>query len=762
MSFLNNLTAFLPIGKKKEKLEYFFAINIGLDKITAALWTVEGKELKILNTKSENYSSNEEIITIADKLLDQVIGLRKIEPSKVLFGVPGSWLANDNLKDEYLKILRVLVKELELTPMAYVATSHAVTYFLEKIEGVPPTAILVGLEKEHLSVAVVRAGKIDGVKVISRGDSIGANIEKALLTFVDVETLPSKIFVYGLEAEELKSKLMAFSWMSRLSFLHFPKIEILDEDTPIKSICLAGGLELNENIVFTEHSLKKEISKKITLEEEEREAEAKEDKEGEKDKEEIEAKETKKESVEGGNFGFVVGDVATQVKSKLETSKDFSEDSFNDETLEEEAQTVEKKRTTEETEMMIPEDSLEVDYQKSPAASFQTTPKIKFNFKNTISRHFGKVTILIGVIGVLVLLAGAYLYLLKAQVKVFVEPKILEKEAQVVADPSQKTVDEEGKIIPGQVVSVEISGSAKDTATGKKQIGDPAKGTVIIRNKIDGGIALSKGTVFTSTNGLKYSLDLSVNVASRSADDGTWGKATSTVTASAIGADGNLPSGTDFVIAGYANDKLVAKSEGNFAGGTSKDVTVVSSEDTQKLLAKLSSDLRKQAQQKLQEKYPDKKILEEALSENIQRKSYNKNINDQASEFSLNMTIQFKGTAFNDADLKIIVSKLVTTQVPDGFRLDLSETETQADVSKLEKDGRLIFLAKFRAKLIPRIDSEIIKKQIKFKTPAEVENLLKNTENVLGVEIKMIPNLPTFLQRIPILSKNIAIEVGLK
>ncbi len=94
--------------------------------------------------------------------------------------------------------------------------------------------------------------------------------------------------------------------------------------------------------------------------------------------------------------------------------------------------------------------------------------------------------------------------------------------------------------------------------------------------------------------------------------------------------------------------------------------------------------------------------------------------------------------------------------------MDLTGTETQADVSKLEKDGKLIFLAKFKARLMPKIDTSRIKEKIKFKTKVEAENIIKNMENVLGSEIKITPNLPDFLSRIPVLSKNISIEVRLK
>jgi hypothetical protein len=153
--------------------------------------------------------------------------------------------------------------------------------------------------------------------------------------------------------------------------------------------------------------------------------------------------------------------------------------------------------------------------------------------------------------------------------------------------------------------------------------------------------------------------------------------------------------------------------------------------------------------------------LAEALSEEIAKKTYSKNVGDQANEFSLNLSVNYKGLAYSDTDLKTIVSKLVETNVPENFQLDLSQTETQADVSKVEKD-KLTFLAKFRAKLVPKIDQEKIKKQIVGKTLPEVEQILKGYDNVLGSDIKLTPSFPGPLMRLPFIEKNIKTEVSLK
>lgn len=749
MSFLNRLTALMPFGKKTVDLEYYFALNIANEKLTAALWTIEGKQLKILETVSETLTSLDKLPLLTDKLLDTVLGIREIDVAKILFGVPSTWLSDENLKDENLKILRGLVKELELAPMAYVETAHALVHFLERQDGIPPTAILVGLGEHHLTVVVVRAGKLDGVKEVLRGDSVGAGIEKALLSFTSVETLPSKILIYGPPASDLRSQLLSFAWMSKLSFLHFPKIDILPIDIEIKSVCLAGASEIKSDIGYVEQpsaaAATQEESKATEMDavdnSDVKPISAEKDGPALSEAEGSESVQTESEE----SLGFVVGDVSAMVEKEKEKVV-IDEDEI---VKEEEAP----------RDLAIPQETtLEAeDFE-------QEKRKSRFNLKLpfSIPRKFTSITWLIGVIGGLLLILSAYLFLVKAEVKIFVEPKILEKDAQIIADPNQKSVNEVDKIIPGQVVETEVSGSGKDSASGKKQIGESAKGTVVLRNKTDGAISLSKGTVLSASNGLKFNLDLNVNVASRSAEDGTWGKASVTVTAQTIGADGNLPSGSDMTIAGYSADKLVAKAEGNFSGGTSKEVTVVSSDDQKRLLASLSSDLRRKAQQKLQEKLPQKKLLEEALGEEIVKKSFNKNINDQATDFSLNLTARYKGTAYDDKDLKLIVSKLIDTQVPLGFELNLEDTETQADVSKLEKDGKLIFLARFKAKLMPKIDTDKIREQIKGKSVSEVTDILKKTDNVLGSEIKISPALPPKLARLPLLSKNIKIEVGLK
>ena len=228
-----------------------------------------------------------------------------------------------------------------------------------------------------------------------------------------------------------------------------------------------------------------------------------------------------------------------------------------------------------------------------------------------------------------------------------------------------------------------------------------------------------------------------------------------------IGPEGNLAALKGLTVKGESASNYTAQVAEDLTGGTSQDVTVVTADDQKKLLATVTSTLRKKAQDDLQGKLTgDMKILQEALAETIGKTVYSKGVNDQASDFTLNLSVHYKGTAYSENDLKLIVSKLVQTTVPDGYELNLNDTETQSDVLKLEKDNKLVFSAKFKAKLMPKMDLEKLKQELRGKTPAEVAELVRrNNDTVIGSEVKTSLILPNPLLRTPLLTKNISIEV---
>lgn len=803
MSLFDKVTAQLPFtNKKPENTEYFLSLNVGLTELTAAVWAIFGREVDVLSTASISYKDNSDLLDKSLQVFDKALGSLEVDPKKVLFGVPETWNLDDNLKEPYLKLLQRILKECDLQPLAYVTTTNALSFALQKGESAPPTVIFLGVG-DFVEATLVRGGKVVENRIVKRSDHLFDDMQSSLSQFTEVEVLPSRILLYSTKSGEnlgkIHDELMSFPWVSKLPFLHFPKIEILEDQACTQAIISSAAFELNPEVdlkhsFVSKGKLSEEVkrpflrTKSLSSQQEDATQKPVADSSSDKD------------------LGFVKGDIKDRMRleeseksedqkiekqedrvtDELEGSDEFSEDDnliapkISDEGIDEDRYSEEEMRFPAHqnaSPIEAPEASETHHHtgKKNPLVSALTT-KFSPIFKPLMPflNKFKKLAMgkLILIPAILLVAALAYVFFVKASVTVFVEPRILEKDTEVVADPKASDVDEEKKIIPGTVVETTVEGSRKGTATGSKQIGDPAKGKVTIYNRTNSAVSLSQGTTLTSGNSLKFVLDASVKIASQSSTLGADlttvikpGKSDPVgVTAAAIGPDSNLSASTDtddgLTVNGYSKSQVTALVTDALSGGTSKTVTVVTTDDQKKLQAQVLDEIRTKAVEDLKGKLEgEKKIISEALSVVDGKYKFNKQVNDAASEFTLTATVRFKGTAYSDTDLRTIVGKLVETNIPEGFQLNLQDTETQADVTKVEKDGRLIFKARFRAKMMPKYELEQIKKDIRGKSVDEVAEKLKKLENVLGSEIELTPSLPVKFARIPLLDRNINITI---
>lgn len=733
----------LPFATRKPQTEYFFALNLTSNFVSVAVWGIEAKKLIIIGSSQGSYSQDN-LATVANLMLDEALGDFPADPTKVLFGVPDSWLENDNLKEDNVKTLKELVKELDISPLAYVSTSFAIAHLYQKQNGVPLTAILVNIDSP-ITVAVIKVGKILGFKSIEHSGKLAEDIEKALLGLADIEVLPTKIQIYSANLSESaltdsRDELQKFPWTANLPFLHLPKIEILPQSVELEAVCLAGASELEPDIIFYHQILTPAHQNPLSH------LPIRELVKEDSSKEEPNINDNLKE------VGFVSGDISTKEPSALPEDTDIYEDEF--ETL---PLRLPIKQTT--PTFLKAVSSLPSTFLEKGTKGFSKI--FSGNSRGLKGVALNKFVLILAVIAVSVI--AAYVILPKAKVTVFIDPKVLEKEAQVVADPSVNTLDEANKKIPGKIIEIDVNGSDKGVASGKKQIGDPAKGKVLLVNQTTSPKTFPKGTVLIGPNNFTYLTDVSATATSSAVIEfvGTkFGTVQVAVTAIGIGPEGNLSAGKQLTLKGESSSSFTAKVDDDIAGGTSKDVTVVTSDDQKKLLANVSNQLKEKARGELQGKLSgDFKVLREGLAETVIKSSFSKAVNDSASDFTLDLSAHYKGTAYSEGDLKLIVSKLVETNVPEGFEFNLSEMETQSDVLKLEKDNRLIFQAKFRAKLFPIIDTDKLKQELTGKSFSQVGEIVKKHETVIGSQINTSFLLPAPLQRMPFLSKNISVVI---
>jgi hypothetical protein len=244
-----------------------------------------------------------------------------------------------------------------------------------------------------------------------------------------------------------------------------------------------------------------------------------------------------------------------------------------------------------------------------------------------------------------------YSYLAHATVSLQIKEKIFEDESQITFaidgsnDFGQDTV-------AGKTISVTIDGEDSIDASGKKSIGEKAKGTVTLYNNNDSKKTLPAGTTITSSNNIDFITDKEIVIASASGDvfSGTKpGTGQVAVTAKEIGSNANLPSGTKFSI--NNSSALAAKNESAFSGGTKKDITVVGKTDRDRLLLGIPKQLETQAKDELTKKLgAGETLLSIAIESTIDSQEFDYDIGD-GQKVTLKATVTFAGITSSSDDI---------------------------------------------------------------------------------------------------------------
>ena len=372
------------------------------------------------------------------------------------------------------------------------------------------------------------------------------------------------------------------------------------------------------------------------------------------------------------------------------------------------------------------------------------------------------------IIGVVILLVGIPLFLFwlfpSATVNLFTEPQFKENELTLTASATASEVDEDKNIIPLKILETTQEDVLESKSTGTKTIGTAAKGTVKIINHdpvnpwtfYKGLILTPKTCPNTTCPKITFSLDDTATVSAAPLPN--YGEASAKVTATAIGEEGNLPSGSAFQI-GTADIAVVfATNDANFSEGTSKKVTVVSADDQKKAKEELLKKLEEKAKEALKKEDPNISIPEGGLEAQILDEVYTKKIDEETDNFSLNLKVKFAAKVFSEDDLKKLLIKSVENLIPSGFEIDKEKSEVDSEV--LEKNATdLKVLGQIKAALVPKINQEEVRKNIAGKNFSATDRYLKSLNNITGFDINVKPTFFRVFNTMPFRGSKIEIKV---
>jgi hypothetical protein len=761
------------LKSKKEESDYYLGLILTDEKAGAVILKSEEGTLKKINSHEAPFSESLEdlsidnLITVVDKAISRAEEILPphIQTHQTVFGVKGIWVDSETkkIKHEYLEKLKKVCNALDLTPIGFMETTEAITHLMQDEEGAPVSAIFAEIEKKEITLSLLRGGKVVESVSSPHLESAPTTVDK-LLTHFTVPVLPARIVIFQSKANEhTHHAFMAHHWSKELPFLHMPQVTVLPESFDVRSIMYGAASQMGFKVIEEKHDALRPVSHKIV---EEEIAQAQEDEPvlsdnlaavGEEALGDLNKSEQEEsDEADSGDFGFVVDQDIAERKPRDELNEDFvsthhqlheTSDEYTEESGNDLADPGNEQRSG--PTAMLGKLSL-LKSIKIPSVSGLLT---KFSGKKSPAK------IIIPAVIVIILIVGIiffYYYKMQANVILTLKPNEVSQDEKVTFSTAQPS-DFSNNLIAAKSVSTSVNGQATTQATGKKDVGDKAKGTVTIFNNSSSSVSLDSGTTLTASNGQVFTLDSSVSVASASGDifSGTKPGTTDTnVTAQNIGTDGNVPSGTTFSIG--SGNSVAAKNDNAFSGGTKKTVTVVSANDLATIRSKLVASVQDNAKQKLSQlASSDETILPILSDPTLENQQFDHHVNDQANEVTLTADVVYGGMAFAKSDLDQFAATIAKQKYPQDSNIaNNSIKESLNDVSQ-RTNAAATATVSIQAGLLPNINKDDIVSTIQHKSLSDAKNSLSGLPQVDSADIKFSPAIPFLPLLFPTLPKTI-------
>jgi hypothetical protein len=283
-------------------------------------------------------------------------------------------------------------------------------------------------------------------------------------------------------------------------------------------------------------------------------------------------------------------------------------------------------------------------------------------------------------------------------------------------------------------------------ATGSKDIGEKAKGSVVIHNDdLFSAINLAAGS-YLSVGGKQYTLDSAVTVpaVSGSVSSPVSGTVTASVTAAALGQEYNLPGGSSLAVPGYDISKVYAIADGaGIAGGSKETITVVQQSDIDKITDSLKDDKdSSNVKSELSSKFNSSLIpIEDSLKVDFGQISSSPAVGEKAGRATATIEITYSMFGVSQDDVNASLMAAATNKLSDrdtqmvfddGFNnvqiLSFNATDSGGT-------ARLVTTAKVG----PKLDENQIKQQAVGKKTHEITAQVEKIDGVDNVKVDFFP-----------------------
>jgi len=361
------------------------------------------------------------------------------------------------------------------------------------------------------------------------------------------------------------------------------------------------------------------------------------------------------------------------------------------------------------------------------------------------------------------LLPAAVVALILALLAVFVLPSAeiivkprtepVTRDLEVQVDSKVGVPDVSNLTIPGKIIAEQISESKTYAATGVKNTGEKASGFVTLYNFSKTTLILKKGTTRLEAKGKVYYFlqDVgNIRPTGRIGEDLEVDQSSLIdpvpIVAAESGEDSNLPAGTRFEIYnevfGHQAQALYAANGNPIAGGTNKQIKIVSVADIdaarKDLKDLLVAKFRESVQQKLT---ADSRLSDNAFAASVVEEKITPPATSEADNFSLFQKANITALVYDEADVRdLIVERIVRLLPENKYLLPAQAQRMSAQFVSLDLAGGVGTLrAHFESEVRYQINADFLSRSLPGKSATQVKEILLARPEIQDVQVKLSP-----------------------
>ena len=621
----------------------------------AALWRVEGEEIVALSQSSLlSFEDDEDGLIKIDQAL-QELGPESENVNQVLFGFDPHWVNANGLNADKKTFIKSVTENLELQPVGFVVIADALVQQILSEDSMA-SEVLVYIQEDTVFIFLLKQGKLVDQLSVGRSEDIVQDIVEGLARFAQQLTgkdtyLPAKLMLASpvlstTEVDDAQQQIANYNWSDNHPFVQAPVVESMVALDVLQAVVKQGGIAVAES-------------------------------KGLRGKQAKEGAAVAAGSASGAeDFGFA------NVDSPIESGDNF-------EAPESDGQQVTSFGVPINQDILPDESDSMPASASSPKPSYRPKSKLKMpkfisNIQRWYANHPHKKAIrsgaLSGLAALVLLLIGWAAFAYRVVVSAQLAEAVIAKDLAIVIDPTASQSDPARQILKASLETTEVSGSDSLSTTGVTLEGERAAGTVNLFNKTTAPKTFVAGTPL-STGSVAFTLNDEVTVASASSEDSgnqtiiTHGQTEAAVTASEIGAEGNIGGGTELTVDDFSLGTYSASAKETFSGGSSREVRVVAEEDQQDLLAQLTDALLADAAKQFSDQSGNGVYYALTNNNEVIEANYSAEVDEEADQLTLELTLEASAAKYNSADIWPLLQEALKDDIPEGYALVEEEPE---------------------------------------------------------------------------------------